>query len=101
MVEGHALKMAIFHLEGDSNEWWFHGLKNLGHDQVKTHGQFIDRVLDIFEQNDPELSFKELAQLNQVGTTPNNYMMEFKKLSVKVAHVSMGRLVFMFTEGLA
>ena len=36
MVEEDALKMAILHLEGDANEWWFHGLKTLGHDQV-TH----------------------------------------------------------------
>ena len=26
MVEEDALKMAILHLEGDANEWWFHGL---------------------------------------------------------------------------
>ena len=32
MVEENALKMAILHLEEDANEWWFHGLKNLGHD---------------------------------------------------------------------
>ena len=32
MVEKDAIKMAILHLEEDSNEWWFHGLKNLGHD---------------------------------------------------------------------
>ena len=35
MVEEDALKMAILHLDGDANEWWFHGLKTLGHDQVK------------------------------------------------------------------
>ena len=44
MVEEDALKMAILHLDGDANEWWFHGLKNLGH-QVKTYGEFIDRLL--------------------------------------------------------
>ena len=99
MVEEDALKMAILHLEGDSNKWWFHGLKNLGHDQVITYGEFIDMVLEIFEQNDPELSFKELAHLKQVGTL-TDYMMEFKKLSVKVADVSMGSLVFLFTDGL-
>ena len=38
MVEEDALKMAILHLEGDANEWWFHGLENLVHDQVKTYG---------------------------------------------------------------
>ena len=45
MVEEDALKMAILHLDGDANEWWFHGLKNLGHDQVKTYGEFFDSVL--------------------------------------------------------
>ena len=58
MVEEDALKMAILHLEGDANEWWFHGLKNLGHDQVKTYGEFIDIILEIFEQKYLELSFK-------------------------------------------
>ena len=43
------------------------------------------------------MSFKELAQLKQVGT-PIDYMMEFQKLSFKVADVSMGRLVLLFTE---
>ena len=100
MVEEDALKMAILLLEGDANEWWFHGLKTLGHDQVKTYAEFIDRVLEIFEQKDPELSFKELAQLKQVGT-PTDYIMEFKKLSVKVADVSMGRLLLLFNEFLA
>ena len=49
MVEEDALKMAIFHLEGDANEWWFHGLKTLGHDQVRTYGEFIGSVLERFE----------------------------------------------------
>ena len=38
-----------------------------------TYGEFIDRVLERFDQKDPELSFKELAQLKQVGT-PTDYM---------------------------
>ena len=101
MVEEDALKMDIFHLDGDANEWWywFHCLKNLGHDQVKTYGEFFDRVLERFEPKDPELSFKELAQLKQVGT-PIEYMLEFQILSVKVDNLSMGRLLFLFTEGL-
>ena len=32
MVEEDALKMAILHLQGDANEWWFQGMKTLGHD---------------------------------------------------------------------
>ena len=63
MVEEDALKMAILHLDGDVNEWWSHGLKTLGHDQVKKYGEFVDRVLERFGQKDPKLSFKELTQL--------------------------------------
>ena len=63
MVEEDALKMAILHLDGDANEWCFHGLKKLGHDHVKTYGESIDRVLERFEQKHLELFVKELAQL--------------------------------------
>ena len=50
MVEEDALKMTILHLEGDVDEWWFHGQKTLVHDQVKIYGEFIDGVLERFEQ---------------------------------------------------
>ena len=36
--------------------------------------------------------------MKQVGT-PIEYMLEFQRLSVNVVDVSMGRLVFIFTEG--
>jgi len=31
MMEQEAIKMAALHLEGESHEWWFHGLTTLGH----------------------------------------------------------------------
>ena len=34
MVEEDALKMAILHIEGEANRWWFHGINTLGHDQI-------------------------------------------------------------------
>ena len=98
MVEEDALKMAIFHLEGDANEWWLHGLKTLGHDQVKKYGKFVDRVLERFDKKDPELSFRELAQLKQVWT-PIEYMLKFQRLLVKVDDVSMEMLVLFFSQG--
>ena len=54
--------------------------------------------MEIFERKDPELPFKELVQLKQVGT-PEAYMLEFKNISVMVSDVSMVRLVLLFTEG--
>ena len=58
--------------------------EKLGHYQFKKYGEFVDRVLERFEQKDTELSFKELAQLNQVGILIE-YMLEFQRLSIKVS----------------
>jgi len=31
MTEAKAIKFATFHLDGEANEWWYHGLVTLGH----------------------------------------------------------------------
>ena len=49
--------------------------------------------MEIFERKYPELPFKELAQLKQVGI-PEAYMLEFEKISVMVSHVSMDMFVY-------
>ena len=59
----------------------------------------VSPMMEIFERKAPELPFKELAQLKQVGT-PEAYMLEFENISVMVSDVSMDRLVLFFTEGL-
>ena len=40
MVEEDALKMAILHLEGGASDWWFHGLRTLGHDNILSYEGF-------------------------------------------------------------
>ena len=55
--------------------------------------------MERFERKDPELPFKEIAQLKQVGTH-EAYMLEFEKLSVMVSDVSMASLVLLFNKGL-
>ena len=40
MVEEDALKMAIPYLEGESSDWWFHGIITLGHDHILSHEGF-------------------------------------------------------------
>ena len=99
MVEEDALKMTILCLEGKAIDWWFHGIRNLVHDHILSYECFSNVLMEIFERKDPELPFKELAQLKQVGT-PKAYMLEFEKLSIMVSDVSMARLVLLFTEGL-
>ena len=34
MAERDAIKLAALHLDGDTIDWWFHGMKELFHDQV-------------------------------------------------------------------
>ena len=55
--------------------------------------------MDIFDRKDPKLPFKQLVQLNQVGTL-EAYMLEFENILVMVSDVSISRLVLLFTEGL-
>ena len=40
MAEKDAIKLASLHLDGEANDWWFHGMKTLGHDQVVTYEEF-------------------------------------------------------------
>ena len=40
MVEEDALKMSILHLEGEASDWWFHGIRNLGCDQILSYEVF-------------------------------------------------------------
>ena len=98
MIEEDALKMAIFHLEGEASDWWFHGLRTSGHDHILYYDGFSNALMEIFERKGPEIPFKELAQLKQVGII-EPYMLEFEKISAMVSDVSMARLVLLFTEG--
>ena len=61
MVEEDALRMAILHLEGEANDWWFHGLKTLGHDHISSYEEFSKALVERFDRKDPKLPFKELA----------------------------------------
>ena len=67
MVKEDALKMAILHLEGEDSAWWLHGFRTLGHDNILSYEGFSNALMEIFERKYPELPFKELAQLKQVG----------------------------------
>ena len=93
MVKEDALKMAILHLEGEASDWWFHGLRTLGHDHILSNEVFSNALMEIFERKYPGLPFKELAQLKHVGT-PEAYMLEFENISVMVYDVYMARLFY-------
>jgi hypothetical protein len=86
MVESDAIKFATLCLEGKSHEWWFHGMTTLGHEHIISYREFTQRLMDIFDQDDPELHFRELTQLRQTGSV-DAFIEEFQRIAVMVPNV--------------
>jgi hypothetical protein len=68
MAEAEAISFATLHLEGEAHEWWYHGLVTLGHNRITSYKEFTERLMDRFDRRDPEIHFRDLAQLRQTGT---------------------------------
>jgi hypothetical protein len=79
MREMEAIKFATMYLDGKAHDWWYHGLTTLGHNQIVAYTEFTQRLIDRFDQGDPELHFWELTQLRQTGA-PEVYIEEFQRL---------------------
>jgi hypothetical protein len=99
MTETDAIKLATLHLDDEAHEWWYHGLVTLGHVRVTSYLNFTQRLIKRFDRKDPELHFRELAQLKQTGS-PEAYISEFHRVVVMVSDISEGHLVMLFVEGL-
>jgi len=93
------IKFATLHLDGEAHEWWYHGLVTLGHATITSHLVFTQTLMERFDKKDPELHFRELAQLKQEGS-PDAYITEFQKLAMIVSDISEQRLVMLFIEWL-
>jgi hypothetical protein len=99
MIEAKAISFATLHLEGEAHKWWYHGLVTLGHDHITSYREFIERLMDRFDRRDPEIHFRDLAQLRQTGIA-EAFISEFQRVAVAVTDISEPRLVMLFTEGL-
>jgi hypothetical protein len=99
MTETEAISFATLHLEGEAHEWWYHGLVTLGHSRITSYREFTDRLMDRFDRKDPEIHFRDLAQLRQTGTT-EAFITEFQWVAMVVTDISEPRLIMLFTEGL-
>jgi hypothetical protein len=71
----------------------------LGHSCITPYREFIDRLMDRFDRKDPEIHFRDLAQLRQTGTS-EAFIIEFQRVAVAVTDISEPRLIMLFTEGL-
>jgi hypothetical protein len=99
MREMEAIKFATMYLDRKAHDWWYHGLTTLGHSQIVAYTKFTQKLIDRFDQGDPELHFWELTQLRQTGA-PEVYIEEFQRLAVMVQDISQTRLMMLFIEGL-
>jgi hypothetical protein len=69
MIKTEAISFTTLHLEGEAHKWWHHGLVMLGHSHITSYRDFTERLMDMFDRRDPEIHFRDLAQLRQTGTT--------------------------------
>jgi hypothetical protein len=99
MTEKEAISFATLHLEGEAQEWWYHGLVTLGHSRITSYREFTNRLMDRFDRKDPEIRFRDLAQLRQTYTV-EAFITEFQQVAVAVTDISEPRLIMLFTEGL-
>ena len=80
-------------------EWWHHGMVTLGHNQITSYEDFIENLIERFDTRDPELQFKELAQLKQWGSV-ETFINELQRLVVLVTDILERRLVVLFMDAL-
>jgi hypothetical protein len=99
MTEIEAISFATLHLEGEAHEWWYHGLVTLGHSHITSYREFIDRLMDRIDRKDPEIHFRDLAQLRQTGTI-EAFITDFQWVAMAVTDISEPKLIMLFTEGL-
>jgi hypothetical protein len=95
MTEADVIKFATLHLDGESHEWWYHGLVTLGHATITSYLDFNQKLMERFDKKDPELHFRELAQLKQEGSL-DAYITKFQKLVVTMSDISERRLFMLF-----
>jgi hypothetical protein len=99
MTEAKAISFATLHLEGEAHEWWYHGLVTLGHNHITSYREFTERLMDRFDRRDPEIHFRDLAQLRQTGIA-EAFILEFQRVAVVVTDISEPRMVMLFIEGI-
>lgn len=99
MTKEEAIKFAALHLDGLAHEWWYHSMITMDDTQITSYMDFIERLIKRLNNKDPELYFKELAQLKQEGSI-EEFIRNFQRLSVLVTDISIKRLVVLFVDGL-
>jgi hypothetical protein len=71
----------------------------LGHSRITSYRDFTDSLMDSFDRKDPEIHFRDLAQLRQTGTV-EAFITKFQRVAMAVTDISEPSLIMLFTEGL-
>ena len=79
ITETDAIKLATLHLDEEAHKWWYHGLVTLGHNTIHSYGEFTQKLIERFDRKDPEIHFRELAQLKQTGSA-EAFISEFQRI---------------------
>ena len=82
----------MLHLEGEAQDWWFHGLTTLGHHHITSYSAFSKKLVERFDPRDPEAHFAKITKLKQEGDL-EDYIAEYLQLSVMVSNLTMSRKV--------
>ena len=99
VIETDAIKLPTLHLDGEAHEWWYHRLVTLGHNTITSYTDFTQRLIERFDRKDPEVHFRELAQLKQTGSE-DAFISEFQRIAVMVTDISESKLIMLFTKAL-
>ena len=71
----------------------------MGHNIIHIYIEFTQKLMERFDRKDPEIHFRELAQLKQTSIV-EVFILEFQRVAVIVTDVSKSRLTMLFTEAL-
>jgi hypothetical protein len=66
---------------------------------ITSYVYFTHRLMDMFENKDPEIHFRELVELRHTSTTQGVHT-DFHRMAVMVTKISEQRLVMLFTNHL-
>jgi len=100
MLETNGIRYATLHLDGEAHEWWYHGLVMLWHANITSYLEITQNFIDRFDNKDPKLHFRELAQLKKIGTV-DAYISYFHRIMVMVMDLLENMMIIIFIEGLS
>ena len=68
-----AIKIVALHLEGEAQDWWFHGLTTLGNHHITSYSAFTNNLVERFDPRDSEghIMGKRVFVLIDSGATHN------------------------------